>query len=430
MRYFIADAIDFDGVFSATEFADMEQDTYMGKIVENAGRFSNSSTQILSTPTDAQHYLLRRGYLAAVFSASDPRMKDQNAKGIFSIIAILPNTESMDRHSESGIFEPQKKIYFALLQERIRYWFERFDNHTSIQERLKLMFQNLLNETGRLNPEHSHYIAESLKQSDPRIVPIRIFLGYAEASNASTEEYDDVYRIVVGRHEAMEMVVGPLSNREKLLFARLKIIIHRPRPFHDMLVDHLFALRDSDPAISEFFDDEGLIGKLFYDSSKRKYAIYQLDRKHGVADIDGAFREGRISPPEVEQERRIVSEIQATIDRQFPQASYVKNGVLSYAEESIRTSRAETRRLDASRLNLDNWHESPELVAIDMPDFVNSRMQSSFDRQQLLEYLVGTRSEQPELIGRNNSQDDAAQYTATLADFRTRFAQSPLWSEP
>ena len=121
--------------------------------------------------------------------------------------------------------------------------------------------------------------------------------------------------------------INHLSNQEKLELIKLKII-DSPKPFHDFFVDHLFEIKDTDPQIWAFFDDERLIGRLFYESSKRKYAIYQLDKKYNIPDIDRAFREGQIFPPGVRQERRIVSEVQATLDKQFPENSYVKDGVL------------------------------------------------------------------------------------------------------
>ena len=109
-----------------------------------------------------------------------------------------------------------------------------------------------------------------------------------------------------------------LSNQEKLKLIELKI--ESPaQPSNDILVDHLFEIKDTDPQIQAFFDDEELIGKLFYESSKRKYAIYQLDQKYKIPDIDRAFREGYISPPRVRQERQNrLGNSGRLLDKQFP----------------------------------------------------------------------------------------------------------------
>ena len=59
--------------------------------------------------------------------------------------------------------------------------------------------------------------------------------------------------------------------------------------------------------------------------------------------------------------------------------------------------------MNSSRVGseLDNWHKTPGLFALDMPDLINSHLKSSFDRKQLLEYLIGIRSEFPEFMDRD-----------------------------
>ena len=427
LRDFIADSMDFDGVARAVEAAGLDGETYTRKVVENATGFARSSTQILPTPDDIQGYLMRRGYLSTVFQKSSPAVRDQNAKGIFSMIGAQPDTRTLTRDDQSDAYKRQQEIFTRLLRARCRYWFESLDDpFSSIQESLVSTIDNLLAEVGeprdRINVFSIAF--EFLKTMDARISPARLFVAYITRWNDRIEDTKIIYMKTVGDNESIEML-EPLKPKEKLLFISTKIAMDGPQPFHDALLDRLFEIKDSSPMIERFFDREGLIGDLFYDSSKHRYAVYQLDRKHGINEIDRNFREGREPLPGVDEERPVVAEIQATLDRQFPKSSFIKDRVLNHVEESIRTSRAESRRLDASRLNRDNWHETQELVAIDVPDFINSRMKSSFDRLQLLEYFIGTREEPPELTTRELSEERARLNVAMIADLRQRFVNSP-----
>ena len=72
---------------------------------------------------------------------------------------------------------------------------------------------------------------------------------------------------------------------------------------------------------------------------KEKIALWQLDQKHKLKDIDEAFKTKSVSPPEIREERKIIREVIETLNNQFPQNSHVKDTVLNRVEEILRTSR-------------------------------------------------------------------------------------------
>ena len=412
----------------------MDQNTWLGRIVDNAQYFTNPPKRILLTENDAGAYGQRRNYLlhALTFKTN---VDGQNARGLFSILENRANVDHIDYQYDPWYV--QEQLLEILLLKRAQYWFDKIGGDISRREQVKLTLENLFKESWNSSSRDMKEIYRTLNRSDWQLTNVGFFLGYVELtkeqdrrkghtslSTDSKDHLNDVYRIVIGDLTKLEEIQH-ISDREKLDFARYKIDVDGATPFLDMLVDYLFDIRDSDLEIKEFFDDEGIIDRLYYDSSKMKYALYQLDQKHKIEDIQRALESGEVAPPGVRQERRIVSEIQETLDKQFPINNHVKDSVLNHIEESIRTSQAETRRLRSSRVTLDNWHEIPELIAVDLPDKINSKLETSYDRKQLLDYLLGISDSFPEFIERINREYYREEARAVLVDFRRRFVQSP-----
>ena len=433
-RGFVVDTLDFDGVFQAIRSAGLNQNTWLGRVVDNAQYFSNPPKKILLTKDDAVAYVQRRNHLLHVFMFKT-NVDGQNARGLFSILRNRANVEKLG--GQHYPWHAQENLLERLLLNRAKYWFDKIGSDIPRRERVKLTFGNLFKESWALSYRDMKEIYTTLNHSDRQLTNIGFFLGYVEFvkeegiqnGHASLAMYskghlNEVCYEIIGDLTKLEEVQH-IDDSEKLGFARYKIDADGATPFLDILVDYLFDIRDSDLEIKKFFDDEGIVDRLYYDSSKRKYALYQLDQKHKVADIQRALESGEITPPEVRQERRIVSEIQETLDKQFPINTHVKDSVLNHIEESIRTSQAETRRLRSSRVNLDNWHEIPELIAVDLPDKINSKLQSSYDRKQLLDYLLGISDRLPEFIERIYDGYYRGEARTVLVDFRRRFVQSP-----
>ena len=458
-RNFLANIMDFDGFFRAAEFAGLGIDSLMRRVVENSSYFSKLPRKKFLKPYSAKAYISRRKSLINAFTRHESsRVKDMNAKSVFSILELGPIGPLKNVNGRSAtvgehrIADEQRSLYRTFLKTRVhrwffrhhaflktgvhrwfvRRWFEAFGDDSSKREQLIFMLQKISQELILFrDPIDMEFVFIYLKQVDPRITKFDFFFGYVQflEASATSHDYDDpessintAYRYMA-RFDSLKDI-NHLSTREKLQLIKIKIA-GSPRASHDFLLDRLFEIKDSDPQIQAFFEDEELIGKLFYESSKRKYAIHQLNQKYKISDVDMALRAGQISPPGVRQERQIVFEIQATLDKQFPGNSYVKDGVLNYIEESIRTSQVETRKLNSSRMGsgLSNWHETPGLFAIDIPDFVNSHLESSFDRKQLLEYLIGIRRRFPEFMGKRRSSLDERSLRE-MVNFRRGFVQA------
>ena len=433
-RGFVAGTLNFDGVFQAYISARLKKKTWLGRIVDNAQFFTNSPRQILLIQGDDIAYVQRRKDIFRAFE-SKINIDGPNARGVFSI--LLNRADPHNLREVNYNYRVQEELCRRLLVNRTQYWFDKIGSEIPRRERVRLTLQNLFEETKDYWNKDMKEIHTALGHSDRGLTNIGFFFGYVDyikekdkreghtsLTVASRNRLDDVYREIVGYLTTLEDVQH-ISDREKLELVRYKLDVGVTTPFLDMLVDYLFDIRDSDLEIRNFFDDEGLIDGLYYDSSKRKYAFYQLDQKHKARDIQRALESGEVAPPGVRQERRVVSEIQETLDKQFPINNHVKDSVLNHIEESIRTSQVETRRLSSSRVTLDNWHEIPELIVVDLPSQINSRLTSAYERKQLLEYLVGISDRTPEFIERIYGENDKETARTILANFRRRFFQSP-----
>ena len=431
-RGFVADTLDFDGVFQAIRSAGVDQNTWLGRVVDNAQYFTNSSKRVLLTEDDATAYIQRREDILHIVE-SKANVDGPNIKGLFSILAKAANSESMERQNYP--YRVQYALSEILLANRARYWFDKIGSDTPMREWARLTLENLA-QVHPLGMRELDKIFMALV--DRKLGSMEFFLGYMDLVKEkdireghtsltanSKVHLDEVYDHIVGDHKTLDDIYY-FSDRDKLELVKFKVEMGEATPFLDMLIDYFFDIRDSDPEIRGLFDDEKIIGSLYYDSSKRKYALYQLDQKHKTGEIQRALESGEIAAPGVRQERRIVSEIQETLDKQFPINTHVKDSVLNHIEESIRTSQAETRRLYSSRINLNNWHEVPELIAVDLPDKINSELKSSYDRKQLLEYLVGISDQIPDFVERIKwSRDYKEEVRSVLVNFRRRFVQSP-----
>lgn len=411
LREFVADTLDFDGIFRAVEFSGADRDLYAREIARYADHFSNPSRQIMLTPGDLEGHEARRQSLAAAFGADRAVVDGLNAESVFRLLAIGPDSSVAEalfpylseRRSRQLRSRLSSESYSDLLKKRAHYWFTRFGD-TPPRDRVRQAFQHLLDEAGHWDGSDVDAVSSICLSAEPTIKVQDCFLGLAEVLEAAdrasgnpslSEGSKDMLRLTELLYSGKLASVS-INAREKWELARVELEISSPSSDHDTLIDEFFAIRHTDPEIMEFFDDEALIGKLYFDSNKRKYALYQLNRKHDIDTIDRAFREGRIALPGVRQERRIVQEIRETVERQFPQNSHVKNGVLDRIEDALRTSLAETEGLAPGRIALDNWHETPELVAVDLPSIIGAYMGSPLDRREMLEYLVGIRERPPD----------------------------------
>ena len=443
---FIRNTIDFDSISRAIEFANLDREGYFIKIIENLDHISSSSKHKLLNDRDIHLHLERRNALAAAFSKTPNPVSGPHTKKIIEIIESWPGSiKKLSPLDEANKRIAENNTRIKTLEKRAYYWFESFKNITSREERVKFAFQKIASEFGSLKYSHLDKIFDVMARIDHQLIRTEYFLSYIQfikekdiergLASFSESSKKDIYFMFNSMFRGIKTIEDiskfdhiPELNSYKLDIIKIRTEIYPPSPLQDAMIDYLFEAKGSDPEILEFFEDENLIEKLYYDSSKKKYAIYQLNQKYKLSSMDIAFQERLIKPPGVRQERKIISEVQQTLDRQFPQNSYIKNEVLDYIEKSLRTSQVEARALNSSRVNFSNWSETPELVAIDFPDVISSNMQSSFDRKQLLEYLIGHDHKIPRFVHNMevflNDDLDIESGENILKEFKRRFTQS------
>lgn len=221
-----------------------------------------------------------------------------------------------------------------------------------------------------------------------------------------------------------------LNLEGKINYFKLNAEILNSTSVMDILFDKIWEETDSMPKKRLFLLDESYVGNLYYDSTKRKLAVWQIEKSHNIKEIENGYLAKTIKTPSVSAERGLIREIQATLDNQFPTNSFLKDTVLNIIENKIRTTSAEIKVLNSSRLNLKNWTEMPELLLADIPSSISEYLSSNYDRKELLEYLIGVEEKLPKFIlkidvGYNKGNKKLHNQ---IRDLKARFTSSPIFA--
>ncbi|MBI3930027.1 MAG: hypothetical protein HY319_31095 [Armatimonadetes bacterium] len=172
----------------------------------------------------------------------------------------------------------------------------------------------------------------------------------------------------------------------------------------DFIFEHLWKVTEDRPELRQKLAREELVGSLTYDRNRIMLARWQLNQ---AFDLEGSWR--RLKKPSAhlpyrKQCREVVKKAARTVDRQFPQACSAKNEVLSYIENRLVTNERETQRLERGKITLDNWYRQRGLAALDLPQGLNSMLDSNYDRLELMKFIVGLSDEKPRFMVRRENE--------------------------
>ena|GEM_PF-4049143 len=164
-----------------------------------------------------------------------------------------------------------------------------------------------------------------------------------------------------------------------------------PSHTKNTVFEYLWDLRGSNLEVRKYLLDPSVISQLSYDVQKRELAMFQLKEKIKLGeDVVHAHGKNHV--------RKVVRDAKQLIDEQFPIKSYTKKLVLDQFERDLSTTYAENKYLAGSRITAQNWHDSNELLMIDVPSLVSSKMLSDFDRFQVVKYLIGVDKKVPTAV--------------------------------
>lgn len=194
-----------------------------------------------------------------------------------------------------------------------------------------------------------------------------------------------------------------------------------PSTDRNKIFDILWEARDTNKHARKALLRADLVKAAFFDADKAKLAKWQLDRKFGVAQRAAKLKKPQSTLVGRNEVRKRIKEIKQFVDKQFAEAGTVKDSVIEHVESQLLTTHAETKLLNSSRLNTENWVESSHLVAIDGAAMIEYRMKSNVDRYQFIEYLLGNRRRYPEFVledrlGEPQKVVDAAKNAFSQAD--------------
>lgn len=155
-------------------------------------------------------------------------------------------------------------------------------------------------------------------------------------------------------------------------------------PAAEQAFESIWRLREADSAVAELLSDEALVGRLYFSENKKALALWQIDRRHGLAGMrqagEGLGRDAM--RPELHAIRR-------QILRQFPQPSVLRNELLNEVEKAVVSTQRESESFDELRLGLESWSQARGLEAVDLPHRLSRSMKTQEDRFELLRTLIG-----------------------------------------
>jgi hypothetical protein len=155
----------------------------------------------------------------------------------------------------------------------------------------------------------------------------------------------------------------------------------------DRLILELWEQSQTHPQSLGYFKDEKLIGALYFDESKRRLSRWQLAErfpllKNSPKNTDRSLL-GKF------KSRDETQEMMATLTKQFPERSFLRDGTVDWVEERMISTVAENTQFNRLRLNQKNWFTSSNLDFIDVPNLISREMKSSYDRLEMVQFLTG-----------------------------------------
>lgn len=174
-----------------------------------------------------------------------------------------------------------------------------------------------------------------------------------------------------------------------------------PSAMRDFIFESAFASADKNPEVMRLLQDPELVRTLRFPENRKKLAKAQLETH---LKIEEKSRVAHLSTKPVAEKTAIRSVVQAAkrlIDKQYPNISGEKTGIVEDFEQRILSTRAESAYLKESRLHGENWMQAKDLVALDVPALA-AKSQTPVAQFETLQYLVGDRSELPRAIADSN----------------------------
>ncbi len=200
-------------------------------------------------------------------------------------------------------------------------------------------------------------------------------------------------------------------------------------PAFDELFEWVWMNADRSTALRRKLLDERLVGKLYFDDTKLRFAKWQLNQRFGLIDAAGRRRLLPKGPRSQQAIRPVVRSLSATIGRQFPKNSALKDALIEEVEDAVRTNPAESRLLSEGRISLKNWYKASELALVDVPTGVSNALHDNLNRMQYLEYLTGKRKSAPQVnqeMVRGFGAKDAGEAEDTLKALKRAFSESSV----
>ncbi len=238
----------------------------------------------------------------------------------------------------------------------------------------------------------------------------------------------DLEQIRLAGVTADEMRALPIQTRLQLVdefnHARNGQMILKSDLFWDLFIEdlmnevsHLPKSAQNTKLIEPLMDPQ-LVGSLVYREDQLKLAQMQLDHKTALPTL----KQKNLPKEKIRDEVQVIKD---RIEKQFPSESFARDEIINRVEKQIHSTKAENEFFLPLRQKLSAWHKSPEIVAIELPEFIHKSFRSQEDRYGWLLYLLGVREKAPEhvvsAVHRSHRYYDAH---VSLASFRQQFQAS------
>jgi hypothetical protein len=243
--------------------------------------------------------------------------------------------------------------------------------------------------------------------------------GFTEAARTASERSDSDPTVLRRTYE---------------IFVRYK----ERSPLSDALFERLWNLRDSNPEIESWLEKPERVGHLYYDENKKKIASWQLEKVFSLEETNRKLKRGAEEIPPKGSVRLSVGRMKRFVDEQFKEKSAVKNDIVRSLENAVLANAKEIEFLASSKITVNNWYESRQLAAVDLPQQL-SRALDRYQQYTLLLYLIGASETVPKFQNRvslpkefkdEREVSKAARRHFFEADIYTRtYALQPLLDE-
>lgn len=150
----------------------------------------------------------------------------------------------------------------------------------------------------------------------------------------------------------------------------------------DQLFLRIFEDIKKSSELSQLFDDPKMAEQFYYDSTKKAFAEWYLEKKHEISKFVR-----HPTPPAIV--RSYVDKVADTVNRLIHEPSAYGNDLIDWVEQELATTPAESEKFDKKRMVIEGLGKSRHTLIGDFVHIGIKAIRNNDERMQVLSYLIG-----------------------------------------